>query len=75
MHYGDGTGSQVLAFDAIMGAQLWASPQFDGPIFTEPIVVNGRLHAGAWMGSCTPSARTKRTMVIAIPPYGATMPE
>lgn len=74
VHYGDGTGSQVLAFDAIMGAQLWASPQFDGPIFTEPIVVNGRLYAGAWMGSCTPSARTKRTMVIAIPPYGATMP-
>lgn len=41
---------QVLAFDAVTGAQLRASTQFDGPIFAEPIVVNGRLYAEAWDG-------------------------
>ncbi len=48
VYYGDGTGNQVFAFDALTGAQLWASPEFAGPIFAEPIVVNGHLYAGAW---------------------------
>jgi len=48
VYYGDGTGGQVLAFDAVTGNQLWASQQFDGPIFAEPIIVNGHVYAGAW---------------------------
>jgi outer membrane protein assembly factor BamB len=48
VYYGDGTGGQVLAFDATTGNALWSSPQFAGPIFAEPIVVNGHVYAGAW---------------------------
>lgn len=48
VYYGDGTGNQVLAFNARTGARVWASRAFAGPIFAEPIVVNGRVFAGAW---------------------------
>lgn len=48
VYYGDGVGGQVLAFNAMTGAQIWSSPQFGAPIFAEPVVVNGRVYAGAW---------------------------
>jgi outer membrane protein assembly factor BamB len=48
VYHGDGIGNRVVAFDASTGAIVWASPAFGGPVFAEPIVVNGRVFAGAW---------------------------
>jgi outer membrane protein assembly factor BamB len=48
VYYGDGSGNQVLAFDATTGRHVWSSPRFDGPVYAEPIIVNGHVYAGAW---------------------------
>ena len=51
VYYGDGPGSQLLAFDAVTGTQLWSSQStITGAIYGAPIVVNGRVFVGAWDG-------------------------
>jgi outer membrane protein assembly factor BamB len=49
VYYGDGSGKQLLAFDAITGARLWSSRStIGGSIYGAPIVVNGMVFVGAW---------------------------
>jgi outer membrane protein assembly factor BamB len=49
VYYGDGSGNQLLAFDATSGTQLWSSGStISGGIYGAPIVVNGRVFVGAW---------------------------
>lgn len=51
VYYGDGPDSQLLAFDALTGTQLWSSgTTIRGGIYGAPIVVNGRVFVGAWDG-------------------------
>jgi outer membrane protein assembly factor BamB len=51
VYYGDGPGSQLLAFDAVTGVQLWSSQSIiTGGIYGAPMVVNGRVFVGAWDG-------------------------
>lgn len=51
VYYGDGPGNQLLAFDAVSGAQLWSSGStIGGNIYGAPMVVNGRVYVGAWDG-------------------------
>jgi outer membrane protein assembly factor BamB len=51
VYYGDGRDSQLLAFDAITGAQLWSSQStIRGGIYGAPMVVNGRVFVGGWDG-------------------------
>ena len=51
VYYGDGSGSQLLAFDAVTGTQLWSSQSIiAGPIYGAPMVVNGEVFVGAWDG-------------------------
>jgi outer membrane protein assembly factor BamB len=49
VYYGDGPGSQLLAFDAVTGTKLWSSGStINGDIYGTPMVVNGRVFVGAW---------------------------
>jgi outer membrane protein assembly factor BamB len=49
VYYGDGSGNQLLAFDATTGAQVWSSGStIKGGIYGAPTVVNGRVFVGAW---------------------------
>ena len=49
VYYGTGAGSQLLAFDALSGTQLWSSnTTIQGPIYGAPMVVNGQVFVGAW---------------------------
>jgi outer membrane protein assembly factor BamB len=49
VYYGDGSGKQLLAFDAVTGARLWSSRStIGGSIYGGPIVVNGMVFVGAW---------------------------
>jgi outer membrane protein assembly factor BamB len=51
VYYGDGPGAQLLAFDAVIGTQLWSSGStITSGIYGAPIVVNGRVFVGAWDG-------------------------
>ena len=51
VYYGDGPGSQLLAFDAVTGTQLWSSQSIiAGAIYGAPMVVNGQVFVGAWDG-------------------------
>ncbi len=51
VYYGTGAGSQLLAFDAVIGTQLWSSgTTIHGPIFGAPMIVNGQVFVGAWDG-------------------------
>jgi outer membrane protein assembly factor BamB len=51
VYYGDGPDSQLLAFDAVTGAQLWSSQSIiRRGIYGAPMVVNGRVFVGAWDG-------------------------
>ncbi len=51
VYYGDGVGSQLLAFDAAKGTPLWSSGStIAGGIFGAPMVVNGRVFVGGWNG-------------------------
>jgi outer membrane protein assembly factor BamB len=51
VYYGDGPDSQLLAFDAVTGAQLWSSQStITGGIYGAPMVVNGQVYVGAWDG-------------------------
>jgi outer membrane protein assembly factor BamB len=51
VYYGDGSGSQLLAFDAVTGTQLWSSQStITGAIYGAPTVVNGEVFVGAWDG-------------------------
>ena len=51
VYYGDGPDSQLLAFDAVTGTQLWSSQStITGAIYGAPMVVNGRVFVGAWDG-------------------------
>ncbi len=51
VYYGDGIGSQLLAFDATNGTLLWSSGStIQGGIFGAPMVVNGRVFVGGWNG-------------------------
>ncbi len=47
VYYGDGRGSQELAFNAATGAQLWSSGTTTGQLFAAPTVVNGMLLVAA----------------------------
>jgi outer membrane protein assembly factor BamB len=49
VYYADGGHDQVHAFDAQTGQQLWNSGStVSMPMFTEPLVVNGKLFMGAY---------------------------
>jgi outer membrane protein assembly factor BamB len=49
VYYGDGSGSTVHAFDSSTGEELWTSGSaIAGPVYAEPIVVNGLLLVGSW---------------------------
>jgi len=49
VYYGDGSGKQLLAFDAVTGVRLWSSRStIGGSIYGAPIVVNGMVFVGAW---------------------------
>jgi len=49
VYYGDGSGRQLLAFDAVTGARLWSSRStIGGSIYGAPMVVNGKVFVGAW---------------------------
>src|SRR5450432_1607923 len=49
VYYGDGPDSQLLAFDAVTGKQLWSSGStISGGIYGTPMVVNGRAFVGGW---------------------------
>jgi outer membrane protein assembly factor BamB len=48
VYYGDGKGSQELAFDAATGTQLWSSGTTTGQLFAAPTVANGELFAASW---------------------------
>lgn len=48
VYYGDGKGSQELAFNAATGTQLWSSGSTTGQIFAAPTVVNGQLLVASW---------------------------
>lgn len=51
VYYGDGPSSQLLAFDAVTGTQLWSSQSIiAGAIYGAPMVVNGEVFVGAWDG-------------------------
>ena len=51
VYYGDGYDSQLLAFNATTGAQLWSSGStIQGGIYGAPTVVNARVFVGAWDG-------------------------
>ena len=51
VYYGSGSDSQLLAFDAVTGTQLWSSQStITGAIYGAPMVVNGRVFVGAWDG-------------------------
>ena len=51
VYYGDGPDSQLLAFDAVTGTQLWSSGStITGGIYGAPMVVNGRVFVGGWDG-------------------------
>lgn len=50
VYYGDGRGSQELAFNAVTGALLWSSAATTGQLFAAPTVVNGKLFAASWDG-------------------------
>jgi len=51
VYYGDGSGTQLLAFDAVTGTQLWSSQStITGAIYGAPMVVNGQVFVGAWDG-------------------------
>jgi outer membrane protein assembly factor BamB len=51
VYYGDGLDSQLLAFDAVTGTQLWSSQSIiAGAIYGAPMVVNGEVFVGAWDG-------------------------
>jgi outer membrane protein assembly factor BamB len=54
VYYGTGAGSQLLAFDALSGTQLWSSnTTIQGPIYGAPMVVNGRSSWGRGIISFT----------------------
>src|SRR5438132_2271766 len=49
VYYGDGSGRQLLAFDAVTGARLWLSRStIGGSTYGAPMLVNGKLFVGAW---------------------------
>ena len=51
VYYGDGSGKQLLAFNATDGTLLWSSGStIGGAIYGAPMVVNGRVYVGAWDG-------------------------
>ncbi len=51
VYYGDGPDSQLLAFDATTGTQLWSSGStISGGIYGAPTIVNGQVFVGAWDG-------------------------
>jgi outer membrane protein assembly factor BamB len=49
VYWGSGSGSQLFAFDASSGTQLWSSGStISGGIYEAPVVVNGRVYVGGW---------------------------
>lgn len=48
VYYGDGKGSQELAFNAATGAPLWNSGSTTGQLFAAPTLVNGKLFVASW---------------------------
>ena len=49
VYYADGGARKVHAFNAITGQELWNSGStVASPMFTEPLVVNGKLFMGAY---------------------------
>ena len=49
VYYADGGHDQVHAFNAKTGQELWNSgTNVTKPMFTEPLVINGRLFMGAY---------------------------
>lgn len=49
VYYGDGSGKELIAFDAVNGTELWSSDTtIGGAIYGAPTIVNGRVFVGAW---------------------------
>jgi outer membrane protein assembly factor BamB len=49
VYYADGGNDHVHAFDARTGEELWNSgTDVNAPMYTEPLVVNGKLYMGAY---------------------------
>jgi outer membrane protein assembly factor BamB len=48
VYYGDGKGSQELAFNAATGTELWTSGSTTGQNFAAPTLVNGQLLVASW---------------------------
>jgi outer membrane protein assembly factor BamB len=57
IYYADGDGGQLWAFDASTGRILWVSPALSGGVYTQPIVLNGRLYVVTFQPSGSGSGR------------------